>query len=286
VTETNIVIPSHHNGIPVTAIGNDAFRNWTALQSVVILNGITVIGHNAFNGCVNLVSITLPDSLVSIGNDVFNGTALKDLVIPRNVQSIGNAFVGLTNLSVTLYYNNASLNVSHLRNVLTTLVVGEGVTVIPNNGFINFTRLTTVTMHDGVTSIGEGAFRNTGLTDITLSNSLVTIGNHAFENTALHSILLPDSLRDLGSSAFRGNTALTSITVPHGVTTIRDNTFNNITTLTTVTIPASVTTIQNDAFRNTTGLATVYFEGTQSQWGQIHIGVNPTLMNAHRVYLG
>jgi hypothetical protein len=44
-TDTDIVIPSTYNGLPVTSIGEDAFTGRSSLTSVTIPDSVTIIGH-------------------------------------------------------------------------------------------------------------------------------------------------------------------------------------------------------------------------------------------------
>ncbi|MBQ9374717.1 MAG: leucine-rich repeat domain-containing protein, partial [Ruminococcus sp.] len=93
-TEREITIPSEIAGLQVTSIGNEAFMNFTSLNSVTIPEGVTSVGDKAFNGCKNLKTATLPETLESIGADAFTGSErLRNITIPKAVTSIGdNAF--------------------------------------------------------------------------------------------------------------------------------------------------------------------------------------------------
>src|ERR1700733_3427653 len=62
----NVTIPNMISGLPVTAIGDNAFNNCTELTSVVIGNGVTSIGYETFAFCAGLTNITIPDSVTSI----------------------------------------------------------------------------------------------------------------------------------------------------------------------------------------------------------------------------
>ena len=70
-SEETVVIPSSLGGCPVIAIGEDAFRNGSAV-SVVIPSGVRRVDWFAFDGCYRLSSVTLPDSVVSIGYGAFD----------------------------------------------------------------------------------------------------------------------------------------------------------------------------------------------------------------------
>ena len=68
---------------------------------------------------------------------------------------------------------------------------------------------------DCVTSIGNNAFINcTSLTSITIPNSVTSIGNNAFNSClSLSSVTIPNSVASIGGDAFWGCNHLTSITV-------------------------------------------------------------------------
>src|SRR5678816_1881859 len=52
-------IPSTIIGLPVTAIGNNAFYRNSHLSGITITNSVISIGTNAFGYCTNLTSVTM-----------------------------------------------------------------------------------------------------------------------------------------------------------------------------------------------------------------------------------
>ncbi len=58
--------------LPVLRIGERAFRDYQALESIALPDGITEIGDSAFYGCSSLKSITLPDGITEIGDGAFS----------------------------------------------------------------------------------------------------------------------------------------------------------------------------------------------------------------------
>ena len=112
---------------------------------------------------------------------------------------------------------------------------------------------------DGVTTIGQAAFRNrSSLTSVTIPNSVTTIKEYAFSGcSSLTSVTIPNSVTTIGESAFNQCSSLTSVTIPNSVTTIREYTFDNCSSLTSVTIPNSVTTIGGWAFSGCGSLTSV-----------------------------
>ncbi|MCL2440595.1 MAG: leucine-rich repeat domain-containing protein [Treponema sp.] len=105
--ETSIEIPSHINGIPVTIIGEGAFRNKNLtsvvipdtvltiephafadndITSIVIPDSVQTIGEMAFVRNERLSSVIFGAGLISIGEDAFSLCPLRYVVIPANVE--------------------------------------------------------------------------------------------------------------------------------------------------------------------------------------------------------
>ena len=74
------------------------------------------------------------------------------------------SYSGQITIPSTVNYNNKSYSV----------------TSIGNSAFFYCSGLTSITIPEGVTSIGDGAFEYSGLTYITIPESVTSIGNDAF----------------------------------------------------------------------------------------------------------
>ena len=129
-------------GNGVTYIGSAAFYGCSELTSVTIGNSVAEIGSSCFYGCSSLANITIPESVTSIGGDAFTGTAWYDN------QPNGLIYVG----KVAYKYKG---NVPETE---TSIVIKEGTQIICGSAFEDCTGLTSVTIPNSVTSIGNYAF--------------------------------------------------------------------------------------------------------------------------------
>ncbi len=112
---------------------------------------------------------------------------------------------------------------------ITSVTIEDGVTTIGNCAFFHCAALTNVTIEDGVTSIGDSAFYNcTSLTSITIGNDVKAIGSLAFYFcTSLKSIDIPKNLTTIGFRAFKGCESLANIIIPDTVTSIGEEAFHS-----------------------------------------------------------
>ncbi|WP_415579135.1 leucine-rich repeat domain-containing protein, partial [Flavobacterium psychrophilum] len=73
------------------------------------------------------------------------------------------------------------------------------------------------------------------LTSVTIPNSVTTIGNGAFFNcSGLTSVTIPNSVTNIEDEAFGECSGLTSVTIPNSVTNIGDEAFGGCSSLRTV----------------------------------------------------
>lgn len=199
----NIIIPDC-----VTGIGNYAFSGCSSLKNVMIPNSVNFISFGAFHACDGLESITIPFVGREIVSDsdkhqfpfgyIFSGGCSGADKVYDAQQWFYNS--DLDKLTDTHYYIPSSL-----KNV--TVTGGN----ILSGAFSNCRSLSTITIPESVTSIGEYAFFKCGnLTNITIPNGVKSIGTGAFyECSNLKKIKIPISVTEIGKDAFQGCDNLT-----------------------------------------------------------------------------
>lgn len=198
-----LIIPSSLGGYPVTRIGEYAFAGCSALNNVVIPNGVKKIGKFAFAGCTGISSLSLPSGVREIGEHPFSGASITTLALPDSLRDLkGNPLAGCdTVLNVTLASDNSYYTV--IDNVIYDKDVRKLIGCPA--------RKESISIPSSVTEIGQealyGCFR---LRAVLLPENLATVDEGAFRDTVrLASLVFPASLRTLaGEALFDGCSAL------------------------------------------------------------------------------
>ncbi|MBQ2988702.1 MAG: leucine-rich repeat domain-containing protein [Clostridia bacterium] len=147
----------------VTAIGQGAFRDATALTDAVLGENVKTIGDEAFRGCKSLSFIHIPDGVAEIGNEAFSGCA--SLFRPR----FGK---GVREIGAYAFAHCAALR---------TAPLSEGVSCIRRGAFFGCASLRKAYVPDSVTEIADHAFAEcASLREISLPAGLTWIGEEAF----------------------------------------------------------------------------------------------------------
>lgn len=277
-------------GSGVVSIEKGAFSYCHSLTSVRLPKNITYIGYKAFYDCSSLDTIFIEVAIPpTIGDEIF--TSSPTCHIPCGTLTAYEAsdwaeqvgeFVEqcATDSEYVLLYTSYDGNI-----VEPTDREAFGANIVSNtyeNG------IGKITFDGPITQIGEYAFSESYylggyyLTSITIPNTVTSIGDAAFYNCELlDSLFIPKSVIELGNGAFDGCCGLRSViveeghpkydsrdncnaiietstntlifgcretTFPNTVTTIASGAFVRCNTLQSITIPSSITTIQGSAF--------------------------------------
>ena len=255
----------------VTSVGNYAFYNCSALETVSLPEGLTSIGSNTFRGCSNLATVKLPESLQTIGSYAFRDcTSLGEVRIPAAVTSVSSSepFEGCTSLTKVTFGSGMTKvpgNICREMKALTTVAYEDAgsITDIGSYAFYNCTALKTAPIPETVTNVENYAFYNcSALGTVSLPEGLTSIGNYAFRDcSSLATVTLPESLQTIGSYAFRDCTSLGEVRIPAAVTSVSSSApFTGCTALTKVTFGSGMTKVPGNICRDMTALTTVVYE--------------------------
>lgn len=239
-------------------IGEEAFSGCDYLTDITLGENVKTLGDKAFYTCDALERVEIPSTVTDIGEKTFYSCpALKEAIIRAGTVKAGT-FYNCRALTTLVISDNATLDATFtVRNAyasgtLETVKIGKG--EIGNSAFSNCTRLTTVELGDGVTSIGTSAFlKCTQLSSIAIGSGVPSIGTSAFSGcTALTNANIGSGA--IGESAFNGCTSLVNVTLGNGVTQIGKNAFIRCAQIPSITIGSGVTSIGSGAFNGCTAL--------------------------------
>ncbi len=123
--------------------------------------------------------------------------------------------------------------------------------------------ITSITVGDGVTSIGAAAFGSLeNLKDLSLPSSLKKIGDYAIGAcTSLTSVTIPENVSEIGIWAFTGLWSLKEISIPGSVAKISDYAFAGCNALRKLTLNSGTTAIGKYAFTGCTSLTELALPG-------------------------
>jgi len=247
----------------VITIKEWAFGGCEELSDVVIGTKVQTIEKNAFYN-INISSLYVPDSVIQIGSEAFADIeTLKNVTLGSGLKKIYvNSFdfdyeskdsmpdkvgkqsvqVEIENNIINLEYNSnikvisdndetgEVLRLRHVFPGLTSVVVGENVTIIKDREFSDefteyekkedpavstaeetpvvaerkHTNINQLTIKTGVRTIGDYAFRGIGISELQLTQSIVEIGEKVFENSKLLKKVDINGDKVLGEGVFRG----------------------------------------------------------------------------------
>ena len=239
-------------------IGEEAFSGCDYLTDITLGENVKTLGDKAFYTCDALERVEIPSTVTDIGEKTFYSCpALKEAIIRAGTVKAGT-FYNCQALTTLVISDNATLDASftaanaYAKETLETVKIGKG--EIGNSAFSNCTRLTTVELGDGVTSIGTSAFlKCKQLSSIAIGSGVTSIGTSAFSGcTALTNANIGSGA--IGESAFNGCTSLANVTLGNGVTSIGKNAFIRCAQIPSITIGSGVTSIGTGAFNGCTAL--------------------------------
>lgn len=147
--KTVVKIPAEFKGKPVTGIAANAFRQKTTIEKIIFGNTLEFIGENAFYGDSSIKGAAATEE------EYVQGT----FTLPASVKTLSKAcFRGLK--------------------LVTKLVVGSvNLKEIPEQAFYGFAAAATLTLNEGIETIGVDAFNGIAATQIVLPDSLTTLSS-------------------------------------------------------------------------------------------------------------
>ena len=324
----------------LVVMGSEVLCGCSSLETISIPSGVTQIARWLLKDCAKLESISLHNKITSVAEEAFlNCTSLEKVYIGAGLKELGtNAFgncsslkyitihaLNLTYMSLdnNIYTKNGKTLVLYaIGNTNTEFTIPPLVTKIGAYAFFGAPYLENIEIPEGVTKIGDQAFRSSMLKKIILPGSMVSIGKYSFADCPnLKLVYIFENLTTIGIGAFQNDISLESFSVdskntafsstgrnlyskdgktliqyaigkkndsfviPDSVETVEEMAFYGCTNLVSVTVGRGVTKIGSDAFYGCSSLTDVYYEGTEEEWNNVEVlSNNECLNNAEKHY--
>lgn len=260
------------------------------LKSLGIACVIAVPGQLSAYTASDLTKIVVDGNELYFILDNVNYTATLQSKIVRNIPVPYDFATFTVPLKVT--YNSVDYSVLlgekslSGSSELTTLVIPEGFTEIPEgfasecpklssvelpstlaviniNAFGSCESLSTITLPEGLKSIGKasdpfntnayyyyGAFRGTGLTEIKIPSGVEVLGDATFlDCVSLTKVEMSEGLKVIGSYCFSWDRALCDVKLPESLERIDPAAFVSCESLSTINLPENVNFIGRATFR-------------------------------------
>lgn len=207
---------------------------------------VSTIPNNAFKERWAIEKVVLPANLTSIGSYAFNNSGIKEITIPNTVTTIDNyAFYYCDSLKtavVSKSVQNIPYRCFNYCRKLEKVTLPDNLTTIDSYAFANCDSLKECKLPSQLTSLGNHAFYLCGLESVSLPSQLTEIPEYAFYNNNIKEVDIPASVQRISTYAFGNNQELKTITLHEGLKSIASNAFYNVA-VTELELPSTLTSI-------------------------------------------
>ena len=244
---------------------------------LVLDSSVKSVQNTAFYGLTKLTGIYIPATMTSMNTSYRQLQGVQEIYVATNHST-------LIVENGALYSKDKSILYVAPKNVSGAFQINSNTKTIKDSAF-QYTKYTSISIPNGVTTIDGGAFRDQAyITSLTIPASTTSIGsgfalscgkletinvasnnpNYTSSNGIVYNKLMtsliqvpgakagefniPTSVTVIGGSAACGCSKLTKVTIPESVTSIGGWAFASCSNITSINIPSKITRIEIGAF--------------------------------------
>lgn len=258
----------------VEVIAERAFGSCQSLQKLELPSTLVSIGDFVITGSPLSSVVSRMTQPIQVGDNCFmtrswNSTTEEEeftpssatLYVPAGTKSKYEAITGWTQFAKIQEGEQKEATVDGLRYSYST---GSAEATVISGDYSNLESVTisrSVTIDEKsyiVTAIANGAFRGCrNIKSVTIDEGILSIGNYAFQGVDISNLTLPSTLKSIGEYAFDDCYNLKQLVVPEGVERIGRYAFALCSSLQKLELPSTLTSIGEFVVPSTISLTAV-----------------------------
>lgn len=184
-------------------------------------------------------------------------SSMAEITVPATVSYAGKTY-RVTAIAAEAFYFNMKT---------TSVTLPDGLETIGGSAFFFASGIKTLHIPDSVKTIGAMAFNYVSNAALNIPASIEFIGDSAFTGSGVVDGDFPEGLTYLGERAFMNCTGLTTISLPTSVENYGANIFYGCSNVTYVELPQNMEKIPNGLLWDCTGLKRIYIPSSVREIG-------------------
>lgn len=184
-------------------------------------------------------------------------SSMAEITVPATVSYAGKTY-RVTAIAAEAFYFNMKT---------TSVTLPDGLETIGGSAFFFASGIKTLHIPDSVKTIGAMAFNYVSNAALNIPASIEFIGDSAFTGSGVVDGDFPEGLTYLGERAFMNCTGLTTISLPTSVENYGANIFYGCSNVTYVELPQNMEKIPNGLLWDCTGLKRIYIPSSVKEIG-------------------
>lgn len=184
-------------------------------------------------------------------------SSMAEITVPATVSYAGKTY-RVTAIAAEAFYFNMKT---------TSITLPDGLETIGGSAFFFASGIKTLHIPDSVKTIGAMAFNYVSNAALNIPASIEFIGDSAFSGSGVVGGDFPESLNYIGEKAFLNCTGLTTISLPTSVENYGANIFYGCSNVTYVELPQNMEKIPNGLLWSCTSLKRIYIPSSVREIG-------------------